>query len=226
MPDRAADDKHSACNPHRLRTPAIDRAGERWHKSIQPGVPMTTWIVLACSVSAVLAFVLLYNRLVRLRQMVREGWSGILVQLQRRADLVPELVETVKGYAAHERTMLADIVRLRAAAASLGEERPAERGAVEQQLSGALSRIVALAEAYPELRASENFLALQQALADTEEQIQFARRYYNGAVRMLNIRIEQVPSNFVARAFGFTPAEYFELADPSDAAPVRVALER
>lgn len=239
MPDRAADDKHAGARTNGVRcdaccmpqisagirgAQAIDRGGERWHKTSKPGAPMTIWILLACIISVVLAFALLYNRLVRLRQMAHEGWSGILVQLQRRADLVPELVETVKGYAAHERTTLAEIVRLRAAANALGDNQPAERGQIEQQLSGALSRILALAEAYPDLKASGNFLALQQALSDTEEQIQFARRYYNGAVRMLNIQIEQVPSNLVARMCGFTRADYFELLDPSDAAPVRVEL--
>lgn len=187
---------------------------------------MTTWIVPSFAIVVLVAAVLLYNRLVRLRQMVREGWSGILVQLQRRADLVPELVETVKGYAVHERGTLAEVVRLRQAASALGDGEPGQRGAIEQALSGALSRILALAEAYPDLKASANFLALQQALADTEEQIQYARRYYNGAVRMLNIRIEQFPSNLVARATGFAHADYFELDDPDDAAPVRVALER
>lgn len=162
----------------------------------------------------------IYNGLVRKRNLVQEGWSGIDVQLKRRADLIPNLVETVKGYASHERAALDRVTELRAE--SMKAQAPAEKGRVEGMLSGALGNLLAVAENYPDLKASQNFIELQGSLADVEEQIQFARRYYNGAVRDLNIAVESFPSNLVANAFGFKQAEFFELADPGDRAVPQV----
>jgi LemA protein len=162
----------------------------------------------------------IYNGLVRKRNLVQEGWSGIDVQLKRRADLIPNLVETVKGYASHERAALDRVTELRAE--SMKAQAPAEKGRVEGMLSGALGNLLAVAENYPDLKASQNFIELQGSLAEVEEQIQFARRYYNGAVRDLNIAVESFPSNLVANAFGFKQAEFFELADPGDRAVPQV----
>jgi LemA protein len=164
--------------------------------------------------------VAIYNGLVRKRNLVQEGWSGIDVQLKRRADLIPNLVETVKGYAGHEREALERVTELRAQ--SLKAQAPAEKGRVEGMLTGALGNLFAVAENYPDLKASQNFVELQTSLAEVEEQVQFARRYYNGAVRDLNIAVESFPSNLVAGAFGFKQAEFFELADPGDRAVPQV----
>lgn len=164
--------------------------------------------------------VAIYNGLVRKRNLVQEGWSGIDVQLKRRADLIPNLVETVKGYAGHEREALERVTELRAQ--SLQAKAPAEKGRVEGMLSGALGNLLAVAENYPDLKASQNFAELQTSLAEVEEQVQFARRYYNGAVRDLNIAVESFPSNLIANAFGFKQAEFFELADPGDRAVPQV----
>lgn len=164
----------------------------------------------------------IYNGLVRKRNLVREGWSGIDVQLKRRNDLIPNLVKTVKGYAVHEKEALENVTQLRAK--SMQTQEPAEKGRVEAMLSGALGRLLAVAENYPDLKASQNFMELQAALAEIEEQIQFARRYYNGAVRDLNIAVESFPSNLVAGAFGFKQAEFFELEDPGERAVPKVSF--
>lgn len=177
-------------------------------------------IVLALLLGVAGWLVALYNGLVRKRNLVQEGWSGIDVQLKRRADLIPNLVETVKGYASHEREALDRVTQLRAE--SMKAQAPAEKGRVEGMLSGALGNLLAVAENYPDLKASQNFVELQGSLAEVEEQIQFARRYYNGAVRDLNIAVESFPSNLVANAFGFKQAEFFELADPGDRAVPQV----
>jgi LemA protein len=186
---------------------------------------MTTWIVLAIVAAVAVYGVFLFNRLVRTRQMAAEGWSGIDVQLKRRADLVPNLVDTVKGYAAHERALFEEIARLRTAVGRLAEGEVAERGRLEGQLTGALARLLALAEAYPELKASDNFRDLQAALTAVEDEIQMARRYYNGAARNLNVMVESFPSNLVARGFGFHARAFFQI-DESDRAVPEVALGR
>ena len=178
---------------------------------------MTSVLILLALIAAVGIFVIiLYNRLVKFRQMVREGWSGIDVQLKRRADLIPNLIETVKGYMGHERETLESVTELRAKAQAMGDAHPAERGKIESALSQALGRLFALAENYPDLKASENFLDFQNGLEEIENQIQMARRYYNGSVRQLNTAVEQFPSNLVASSFSFEQAEYFEMEDPSD----------
>src|SRR6266568_9176888 len=144
----------------------------------------TDWVVIGIVVVAIVIF----NRLIRLRNLVREGWSGIDVQLRRRTDLVPNLVETVKGYAAHERGLFEDVAKNRAQ--SIAADNVGGQAAAENALRGSLVRLFAVAEAYPDLKANKNFLDLQQQLADVEDQLQMARRYYNGAVRNLNIGIE------------------------------------
>ena len=179
---------------------------------------MFGWVILGVVVLAALYAVVLYNGLVKSRQMVEEGWSGIDVQLKRRTDLIPNLMETVKGYMGHERETLEAVTNARAAATSAASGSPAQRAQAEGQLSQALGRLIATAEAYPDLKASTNFLEFQAALQTIEDEIQMARRYYNGAVRNLNVMVESVPSNFIAGPFGFQKAEYFELEDTADRA--------
>ncbi|WDR06514.1 LemA family protein [Devosia rhodophyticola] len=179
---------------------------------------MTTWIILGIIVVAIGYAISLYNGLVSKRQMAEEGWSGIDVQLKRRTDLIPNLMETVKGYMGHERETLEAVTNARAAAQNASNGTPGERSKVEGLLSGALGRLLAVAEAYPDLKANTTFLEFQGALQTVEDEIQMARRYYNGAVRNLNVAVESVPSNFVANAFGFTKAEYFELENVEDRA--------
>lgn len=177
---------------------------------------MTTILLLALlGVAALLA--LLYNRLVRDRNRVSAAWSDIDVQLQRRHDLVPQLVRAVAQYASWERATLDAVTELRATA--LTTSNVAELGRKEEELGKGVQRLLAIAEQYPDLKASENFLALQKELVQTEDYLQFARRYYNGSVRALNTRIETVPSNLVARLFGFQLRDYFQ-KESDDAANV------
>jgi LemA protein len=180
---------------------------------------MTTLIVLVLGAAVAVYLIFLFNRLVKSRQLAEEGWSGIDVQLKRRADLVPNLVETVKGYAGHERTLFDEIARLRSEVGRLADSDVATRGQLEGALSGALSQLMALAEAYPDLKASNNFRELQTALAAVEDEIQMARRYYNGATRNLNVLVESFPSNIVAGTFAFRHRDYFEIGDAERAVP-------
>lgn len=183
---------------------------------------LTFGIVAGGIVLVLLIGVVLYNRLVRFRNMVEEGWSGIDVQLKRRSNLVPNLIEAVKGYMGHERGVLKEVTELRAQSeAAVG---PGQRGPVESRLGAALGGLFAVAENYPDLKASQNFIDLQRALADIEEQVQLARRYYNGAVRNLNIAVESFPSNLVATRFGFREAEFFELDDAAERAVPKVSF--
>ncbi len=179
---------------------------------------MLGWIILGLVVVAVVYGIILYNRLVSTRQMVAEGWSGIDVQLKRRTDLIPNLMETVKGYMGHERETLDAVTQARAAATSAANGSPEQRAAAEGLLSSALGRLIAVAEAYPDLKANTTFLEFQDALRNVEDEIQMARRYYNGAVRNLNVMVESVPSNFIAGPFGFQKAEDFELENEADRA--------
>jgi LemA protein len=185
---------------------------------------MTFWIVLAIIAAVAVAAIVLYNRLVKARQMAAEGWSGIDVQLKRRADLVPNLVETVKGYAGHERTLFEQVTRLRSEVAALGDSDIADRGRLEGMMSAALGRLLALAEAYPNLTADGNFRVLQTELAALEDEIQMARRYYNGATRNLNVAVQSFPGNLVAGIFGFGTRDFFELEDAGDRAVPDVAF--
>ena len=179
-------------------------------------------ILLAVVLTVFLVGAAQYNRLVRTKQLAQEGLSGIDVQLKRRADLIPNLLEAVKGYMGHERGVLEKVTELRAQ--SMKAESVAEKGQVEGLLSRALGNLFAVAENYPDLKASQNFIELQKSLADIEEQIQLSRRYYNGAVRALNILVDSFPSNIVARMFGFTSMEYFELEDAADRAVPKVSF--
>lgn len=154
-----------------------------------------------------------YNSLVQLKVRVDEAWSGITVQLKRRADLIPNLIEAVKGYAAHEKAVFENVTRARAE--TLSATAPGAAGVAEGHLQQALRSLFAVAEAYPQLQASQNFLQLQQSLVDTEDKVQAARRFYNGGVRELNTKIKVFPNNLFARGLGFTEREFFEVANSS-----------
>ena len=175
---------------------------------------MTGYIVLGLAVLVLLWGVGTYNGLVRRKNVVAEGWSGIETQLKRRADLIPNLVETVKGYATHERTTFDELARLRSA--SQGGQDVASRAQTEQAITAAIGKIMAVAEAYPQLRASKNFQSLQKDLAGIEDELQLARRYYNGTVRDYNVMIEQVPTNIIANSFAFKKAEFFQIENAAD----------
>jgi LemA protein len=185
---------------------------------------MLLWIALALAAVAVVYSAAVFNRLVRTRQMANEAWSGIDVQLKRRSDLVPNLVDSVKGYAAHERSVLEEVTQLRGAARALPQGDVAARGLAEGALSAALGKMFALAENYPDLKASANFLELQKQLSDLENELQMARRYYNGAVRNQNVLVQSFPSNLIAGMFGFAPREFFELSDAGERAVPQVNL--
>jgi LemA protein len=183
---------------------------------------MVLWIVIGVVAVVLVWLVFTYNRLIRLRNESEQGYSSIDIQLKRRADLIPNLVETVKAYAAHERAVFDDVTEARArtlAAGSVGDA-----VAAEQQMRGALGRLFAVAEAYPQLRASENFQQLQEELSDTEDKIAAARRYYNNVVRRFNTAQQTLPTSLLAGPLGFRPREYFELEDEGDRAPARVEL--
>ena len=169
------------------------------------------WILAAIAAVIVIYLIVIFNRLVRQRNMVREGWSGIDVQLRRRADLIPNLVETVKGYAAHEDRLFRDIAELRAKSISGGTV--SEQSQVSQAMTSMLGRLFAIAEAYPELKADANFRDLQDKLSGIEDEIQLSRRYYNGAVRNSNTMIESFPTNIISGFFQFTKADFFEIGD-------------
>jgi LemA protein len=173
---------------------------------------MTLGIGLLGLIAVVLAYLIYaYNNLVAQKNFVAEGWSGIDVQLRRRSDLIPNLVETVKGYASHEDKLFRDIAELRAKSISGGSV--GEQSQVGQAMSAALGRLFAISEAYPELKADANFRDLQGKLSGIEDEIQMSRRYYNGAVRTFNTSIESFPSNVVAKFFHFVGAEFFEIGD-------------
>ena len=163
-------------------------------------------ILLLVTLAALLLWgIVLFNRLVSLRNRAREAWSGIDVQLKRRHDLLPKLVEAVKAYAGYERAVQADSVKARSGASH------SELEQAENALTGQLRGLLAVVEAYPDLKASRGYLDLQQQISEAEEQIQYARRYYNGTVRELNIMVDSFPSNLVARRFGFAAMAYFEI---------------
>lgn len=171
-----------------------------------------TILVLLALIALYVVFA--YNRLVRLQNLTKEGWSGIDVQLKQRANLIPNIVETVKGYMGHEKSVLEKVTELRSQAMASGSVQ--ERAQNENMLTNALRQLFAVSENYPDLKASQNFIDLQQTLTSIENQIQLARRYYNGAARDLNIAIQSFPSNLVANGFGFKTADYFEVDDASE----------
>ncbi len=172
---------------------------------------MVIYILIAAALVLLVGFIWLYNLLVRQWQMVNNGWADIDVQLKRRSDLVPRLVDVVRAYASHERSLFEDIAEKRSLAEIAGED-PVRRAAAESAFSRPVTRLLALAEAYPDLKASLNFSDLQNELVDTENQIEMARRFYNGAVRELNTTVQSFPANLVAPMIGFSPRDYFEVA--------------
>jgi LemA protein len=179
---------------------------------------MFGWIILGIVVVVVGYGITAYNNLVRQRQLSQEGWSGIDVQLKRRTDLIPNLMEAVKGYMAHERDTLQAVTEARTAAQAAQNGTPEERARAEGMLSGALGKLFAVAEAYPDLKASQNFMQFQGELSNTENEIQLSRRYYNGTARDLNTAVESFPSNVIANFFKFEKVQYFELENPADRA--------
>ena len=178
-------------------------------------------ILLVIIVVLALWLMMSYNRLVRLRSQSQEAWSDIDVQLKRRYDLIPNLVETVKGYAAHEQGVFSAVTEARSKAMA-GGATPEQRAQNENILSGTLKSLFAVAEAYPDLKANQNFLQLQGELSDTENKIQAARRFYNGNVRDLNIAIDTFPTNLFASMLGFTKMTFFELSSEAEKEPVAV----
>jgi LemA protein len=183
---------------------------------------MTLYILLGVVVVLLLGAVTIYNRLVTDKNLVAEGWSGIDVQLKRRNDLIPNLIETVKGYMGHERGVLDQVTELRTK--SEAAQGVADKAKVEGAMGPALANLFAVAENYPDLKASQNFMELQKSLADIEDQVQLARRYYNGAARNFNILIQSFPSNLLASAFHFTTVEYFEIEEAAERAVPKVAF--
>src|SRR3989344_5701982 len=182
-------------------------------------------IILAIIIILVIWFVFSYNRFVRLITRAKEAWSDIEVQMKRRYDLIPNLVNTVKGYATHESTAFENVTKARSAA--MGAHSVAEHGKAENMLTGALKSLFAIAEAYPDLKANQNFAELQRELSDTENKIQAARRFYNGTVQALNTGLEQFPGNVIGGTFNFKPREFFELGGGEGAAkePVKVSFK-
>jgi LemA protein len=180
------------------------------------------WVILGLLVAIAAYAIKIYNDLVKNRQMVEEGWSGIDVQLKRRADLIPNMLETVKGYMAHERDTLQAVTEARSRVQAAQNGPPEERARAEGMLSSALGRLFAVAEAYPDLKANTTFLEFQDTLRTVEDEIQMSRRYYNGAVRNNNVLVESFPSNFVANSFRFSTAQYFELENEADRATPQV----
>jgi LemA protein len=190
------------------------------------------WIVIGIVAALALYAVVAYNNFVKLSQRTKEAWADIDVQLKRRYDLIPNLIETVKGYAAHERAVLDAVTEARAKATSthvdaggVTAEQMAAMAGAESALGASLGKLIAVAEAYPDLKANQNFAQLQSELADTENKIQAARRFYNGNARDLKIALESFPSNVIGNAFNFKEEPYFELAEGSvEREPVKVAF--
>lgn len=182
-----------------------------------------TWIVIVAAAIVAVAVVSLYNKLVRLRNTVRSSWSDIDVQLKKRYDLVPNLVETVKGYATHEQSLFTKVTDARARA--IEASGPGETAKAENVLRDSLKSLFAVAEAYPDLKANQDFLQLQIQLKEIEDSIESARRYYNAVVRDFNTAIEQFPSNLIASRFGFEKNDFFELSSPEvERKPIKVGF--
>lgn len=179
-------------------------------------------IIIGILVVVGLWVVFAYNRFITLINRSKEAWSDIDVQLKRRYDLIPNLVETVKGYAAHESSAFENVTKARAAA--MGAGNLADKSKAENMLEGALKSLFAVAEAYPDLKANQNFLELQRELSDTENKIQAARRFYNGNVRELNTAVEAFPGNIIANVFKFARMEFFELENEAAKEPVKVSF--
>lgn len=176
---------------------------------------MPIWGIVLIVVVVLLVVIIIgaYNGLVRLKNQVDEAWSDITVQLKRRSDLIPNLVETVKGYAGHESQVFTQVAQARASIMTAAKQGPKEAAKAEGQFESALKSLFAVSEAYPELKANQNFIALQNEITDTEDKIQASRRFYNGGVRDLNTKIETFPSNIIAGMFGFKKRDFFEVED-------------
>ncbi|PID50969.1 MAG: hypothetical protein CR980_00850 [Propionibacteriales bacterium] len=175
-------------------------------------------VIVVLAVLLIVGAIVMYNGFVRQRNVVQESWRQIDVELNRRYELIPNLVETVRGFAAHERNTFEEVTRLRNQAASLaqgGQTSAAERAQVEGQLSGALRNLLVTVEAYPELKSNQNFMQLQSQLEETEDRIAAGRRYYNANVRIYNTKCDSIPTNIIANMFHFEKAEYFEVNDPT-----------
>ncbi|MGD1119153.1 MAG: LemA family protein [Dehalococcoidales bacterium] len=185
---------------------------------------LALWIVLGIIVVLILFIVGLYNGLVGLRNLVKNAWAQIDVQLKRRHDLIPNLVESVKGYAKHERETFEMVTKARNLAQQASSAGAAERAKVEGELSMALGRLLAVAEAYPELKANQNFLALQEELTSTENKISFSRQYYNDSVLKFNNKIQMFPSNIIAGMFSFKAGEFFETTAPEEREAPKVSF--
>lgn len=179
-------------------------------------------IILAVVALVVIWIIFAYNTLVKLVNQGKEAWADIQVQLKRRYDLIPNLVQTAKGYATHESGVFEKVTQARTAAMGAVGSTVAEEAQAENMLSGALKSLFAVSEAYPDLKANENFLHLQKELADTEDKIQASRRFYNSVVMALSVNIESFPSNIIASAFSFAKMDLFELSDAAAAEPVKV----
>jgi LemA protein len=179
-----------------------------------------TWIIVIIIALLIIWIVSIFNRLVRLKNQTDEAWSDIDVQLKRRYDLIPNLIETVKGYATHEKSVLEDVTKARTEA--MGATSFSDKAEKENALSGTLKSLFAVAENYPNLKANENFAKLQDELTDTEDKIQAARRFYNGNVRDFNIAIESFPSNIVAGSFHYEKRQLFQLEEKAASEPVKV----
>ena len=182
------------------------------------------WIALIIIAILVIAVIAIYNNLVRLRQKVKNSWSQIDVQLQRRFDLIPNLVETVKGYMEHEDKVLTKVAELRTSWANAGSV--AEKASLDNELSGALKTIMAVSENYPDLKANQNFSELQQELQNTENKISFSRQFYNDSVTMYNTKLEVIPSNIIASMFNFKPEELFKVESEEARKNVKVDFEK
>ena len=187
---------------------------------------MALWIIIGIIVLAVLFVIGLYNRLVRLRALVKEAFSGITVQLRRRADLIPNLVETVKGYASHEKSTFEAITEARAKMAGASGNSVAATAAADATMTGLIGRLFAVAEAYPELRASENFQQLQSEISAIETELQSARRYYNATVRDLNTAVQSFPSVLIARPMGFAEEPSYEDPDAAIQSAPKVSFDQ
>ncbi len=180
------------------------------------------WIIIGLAVVIFLWLIGIYNGLIRLKNRTNEAWSDIDVQLKRRYNLIPNLVESVKGYAKHERELFEKVTKARTAA--MGAQTVKEHGQAENMLAGALKSLFAVAENYPDLKANQNFLELQRELSDTENKIQAARRFYNGNVRDFNIKIQKFPNNLVAGTLGFKKRDFFEVEEAAAREPVKVSF--
>ena len=192
----------------------------KWIGKLSKNMNLLLYVILGVFIGLVLWVIFTYNRLITLRNRTKEAWSDIDVQLKRRYNLIPNLVETVRGYATHERELFEKVTEARTRA--MGAQTMKEHSEAENMLSSTLKTLFAVAENYPQLRASENFLELQKEIRDTEDKVQAARRFYNGNVRDLNIKVEIFPAKIVASVFGFQKMDFFEIEEAAAREPVKV----